>query len=417
MSTADDVRAWLEEQLAEVNEGGSASRILLEHKDATGRDTEIYTLRSGTPAWTTAEQMTGVLLHVSDRHCRGLIGQQSMRLLCFFGTSERPSRFLPFGMPGATQFGAIPGGFSTEGPTPVGQIQQSMRQAELIVQGAFSQNKHTFDIMVALIRDLSALVKDREEALRASNTELRDCWVAIKDMTAAFMEISTKIQVDVINAKRNAELLTDFAGLLPAAINGVTGKPIFPVAAADSEMLRKLVKLMDRAPGDVAGKLLEAGSQLAQEGGADGQAAWTLFMGRLDEIRKDGVTRAKRIEAMAGETAGTNFADALKNAAGRAVTSLREAGRKNDDEGGGGYSGSSHATEPAPALESPVVEHAPVEGGVAGGFAEFGEEFLAGLDDGSAGILIGMMRSKGRTDLADKAEKLRDVIKSRKASE
>ncbi len=408
------LQSFLEEQFNSVSEEGTPSKLLVEHEEASGLSKDFFALKSGTAAWTNPADMAATILRVADRDAKGRPGQQQYHLRVFFGASNQWSRSQPFGLAGVTQFGPIPGGFSTEGANPTGQLQQTMRQAELILQGSFAQNRHTFDIMVALIRDLSALLKDREEALKVAQTELHDCWVAIKELTASFMEIATKVQVDVINAKRNAELLTDAAGLLPAAINGVTGKPIFPVAAADSELLRKLVKVMDGVPGETAAGLLTAGSALAQAGGADGQAVWTLLMGRLEEIRKDGVARTKRIEQMAGEAEGISLADALTDAAGKAVVSLRDAGKKSGGNGGGNGNGS-HVIAPTPAPAA-APSQPTVEGEASSGFAEFGEGLLSALDEGTASMVVGMMRQKGRGDLADKAEKLRDVLRARAAS-
>lgn len=408
MSVHDDILSFLSDHLREPTEEGAVSKILVEHKDASGRDTDIFHIKSGTAAWQSAEHMTQAIVRVADRHARGLVGAQQYRVCLFFGASDRPSRQQPFGMAGITQFGPIPGGYSTEGANPTGQMQQTMRQAELIVQGAFSERKHTFETLMALIRDLASLVKDREEALKISNGELRDCWVAIKELTASFMEIATKVQVDVINAKRNAELLTDAAGLLPAAVNGVTGKAIFPVAAADTELMRKMVKVVDNAPG-AGEKMLEAMSKLAQDSGTEGQTAWAMFVGRLDEIRKDSLVRGKKIEQMAGEAAGTDYANALKDASGRAVTSLRNAGRKEETNG--------HAPPPAPTPAAEIAQPAQptVEGDAADPFAAFGEELLTALDGPLGEMALGALRSSGKTALADKAERLRDVLKARES--
>lgn len=406
----DEIRNWLTELLDEINEHGKLSLVVLNHCSATGGEIEIFPLKSTHPRWGDANNMAEMIFAVAARHARGLPGQQQFVLHGMFGeATSTPARLLPFGLPGALTFGAVPGGLSTEPPTLTGQAQQTMRHIELLIQGAFAKDKHATDTLMAITRDLTTRLGD-------SQNECRELMLALKECFATLMELQKRAQLDIIAAKQRAVLIQEFTRLMPAALNGVTGRNIFPVAAGDTALLRTMLRHLD----DDKMKMLAG---LAESQGPEAQQGWALLVNRFDQLRKEDELQDKKIEEMAGEHTGMDYAAAAGDAAGRVIKVLRrddKGGGSNGSNGsnghGGGGLGANGAAptkqlvegekkleptdekKPEPAVvdttAEPVIDNA----------ADFGRAFIDAAKESDIAGLAGIMRMQGKHDLADKME-------------
>ena len=404
----DEIRNWIAELLEEINEQGALSLILLSHSTAAGGETEIFSLKSTHPKWKDASAMAEILYAVASRHARGLPGAQQFVMHGAFGeATSSPTRMLPFNLPGLLTYGAVPGGLATEPPSMIGQTQQNMRHQEIILQGAFAKDKHATDTLLAINRDLTA-------RLAESQDENRQLMIALKECFATLMELQKRAQLDIIAAKQRAVLIQEFTRLMPAALNGVTGRNIFPVAAGDTALLRSMLKYMD----EDKMKMLAA---LAEEGGPEAQAGWAVLVNRFNQLRKEDELQDKKIEEMAGEQTGIDYAAAAGDAAGRVITVLRG---KKDGNGSNGSNGSNgHAPKlptvenkqlPAEKLETagPEVAVAEVveerasnaEASTTNASDLFGRAFIDAAKESDIAQLASIMRATGKADLAEKME-------------
>jgi dsDNA-binding SOS-regulon protein len=415
VNVLEDMTGWIAETTADVTERGAAKQISLMHLNGRGEEVEILSIQSNTPQWGKPADMAERLHAVAQRHARGIPGQQQFMLACLFATDTKPTRFLPFGMPGALQFGAFPGGgLSTEGPSPTGMVQQDMRLKEVIVQGAFAKDKHATDTLVALLKHTQA-------ALETAQGEVRDLWVALREVLVRLMEAERKAQLDIIAAKRNAVITQELIRLGPAMINGVTGRNIFPIAAASASALRGLNRILDATPG-----VREQLAALALQAGPDGQAAYVALNEQLEELARQDREQEKKVQELAGETVGDDYSEAMRDASGLVLKTLRESAR-HEKPNGVKQKGASAAeavrrvtsigeeepptnpvtlgerTEPAPApLPEAVTADATAEVNADAVYADFGESFFASAADHEIEMLAGMVAARGHADLAKK---------------
>lgn len=399
----EEIRNWLTELLEEINEGGKLSLVVLNHVSAQGGEVELFPLKSTHPKWGDAHIMAEMIFAIAIRHARGLVGQQQFMLHGMFGEqTSTPVRLLPFGLPGMLTFGAVPGGLATEPPTALGQAQQTMRHIELLIQGAFAKDKHATDTLLTISRDLTTRLSDSQD-------ECRQYMLALKECFATLMELQKRAQLDIIAAKQRAVLIQEFTRLMPAALNGVTGRNIFPVAAGDTALLRSMLRYID----DDKMKMLAA---LAEEGGPEAQAGWAVLVNRFTQLRKEDELQDKKIEEMAGEQTGMDYAAAAGDAAGKVIKILRR-----DDKGGNGSNGGSNghggglgngtpAKQLAEGAKTPEPEKKPEVVETTGAVIDsnpsdvFGRAFIDAAKPSDIVTLAGMMRATGKGDLADKME-------------
>ncbi len=417
----DRIYQFLQECLHEILEEGTPSQLVLQHSNAMGQDIVVLHIKSGTAQWTNEMQMADNFFRVAQRYASGMPGMQQMQLLCFFGTHDQPLRRLPFGMPGALQFGAVPGGLATEAPNGVGQTQQQMRLLEIIAQGSLTKDRHMFEMQVAWIAHLQEYIKDREARVRDAEGNERELYVALKGLVGTFVELSTKIQLEVIKAKNSAVLIQEMTRMLPFAINGVTGRTVFPVAAADSTMFRSLVRFIDSSGDDGKGKLIAELSKMATNAGPEAEGAFAMFLARLDEVRKELKADDNKIEALASEQTGTSYVDALRDAAGDAVRKLRKSnGPANGGaapaaptpaDGGGGPA--SPASPASAATVADVTQFVSPGATPAEDSALVDDLFAAGGD--AISMLIHGARGKGHATLADRLQARLDSFRAHTA--
>ena len=398
----DDIGNWITEQLTEINEKGAASQMMLFHVNGRGEEVEVYSMKSGTGKWSDVSAMTELFFTIAHRHARGLPGQQTFQLACVFGTDNKPTRFHPFTMPGALLFGPIPGGgLGTESPTPTGQTQQGMRLTEILVQGAFAERKHASEV-------LSAIVTDLRKALADSQGEVRDLWVALKEVLARLMEAERKAQLEVIAAKRNAMLVQELTRLGPAMVNGVTGRNIFPIDAASTSALRGLNKILDAMPG-----ARDHLASLATQAGPEAQAAYVSIDQQLQEIARQEAEQEKKVKELAGESVGDDYAEAIRDAGGQVIKILRKSARGDAPKNGDAKQLPEKSPIEVAAGPSPATS---VDVGDTSASATFGEEFFAAASDSDITSMAMLMRTRGATAAADAMVKGYEVYKQRAAA-
>lgn len=401
----DSIRSWLAESLAEITEDGALSFVCMQHQGGQGEQ-EIYSIKSGGPKWGDADAMADLLFTVAKRHAGGLVGVQSFMLHGCFGAATPlvPKRFLPFAVPGMLQYGPIVGGAAgmmTEAPTGVGMTQQSMRLLEVLAQGAFAERRAAGEAMMRLIVELRSALTDAQ-------AEGRELWIVLKEVFARLMEAERKVQFDIIAAKRNAALVQEFARYFPALLNGVTGRDIFPVAAGDTALMRGMARLIS----DDQLKLL---GRIAEAGGPEKAAEFAVLTNRLNDLRKEEAAHDAKIDELAGEALGNDYLNATRDAAGEIIRHLkRRVGAASEAaEAAANGERAPHVdvevvrdkpalaptsaptlapapTEPAPAPETPNVQH------------EFAEMFFGRAAEKDIEGLAGIMRMQGQGDLADK---------------
>ena len=233
----DTLHQWLVEQLeiVEGEEGHQLSIVGLKIL-AGGDEKPIYEMKAGQPRWGDAAAMADMLWMQATRTAKGVPGFCQFQAEAVFGTQQgtKPTRFLPFGIMGATQLGPAAGGtafggFATEAPTPFGQLGQQMRLSEMLVQGAFSLVTHVTNVMQRELERKDTRIEKMEH-------RLDEQWLALKQALLEIQNSAISNTMKTLQMEAVKKLIT----LAPGLVNMMTGRDVFPPSAVDSSLIEAL---------------------------------------------------------------------------------------------------------------------------------------------------------------------------------
>ena len=289
MITLDDIRAWTAERSGEVREEGGLSIVGLIHYSASGGETPLHAMTSKLPAdkWT-PETVAATHEGIASGHARGLNGVQQFQLVATFGATGKPVGFLPFQRVGGLSHGALPnGGLATEGPTATGLTQQAQRWGEIVLQGATQKD-------LALTQLMAGMLKESRDAYREIFAESRELFISLRNLSIETAAAQQDMTLKTILAKRNAVLAHQGMKMLPAALNGLTGKDIFPASSADTVHMTNIMKMFDE-------EQLKLYANAAAQKGPEAEAAFGLLVNRLAELRQRAAADDQKVRELVGE--------------------------------------------------------------------------------------------------------------------
>jgi hypothetical protein len=85
--------------------------------------------------------------------------------------------------------------------------------------------------------------------------------------------------------------------MTPALVNGISQSEIFPMASADTAILRGITRM-------ISPEQIKLVSGLAAQAGPDAQAAFAVFMNRLQELQKQDQTDAAKLKELQAQGLG-----------------------------------------------------------------------------------------------------------------
>jgi hypothetical protein len=327
----ETIRQWLESEFAAVEESGAVAIIGMVHHAHSG-PAQLHAMKVGHSKWGDADAMAHTFDSIASRHARGVSsgGAQQYELSICRGSDGRPTTVLPFVRVGSPNITGPSGSLATEPPTTVGQVQQGMRQAELVVQGMLGQIHPTFRVQGDLIDKLMKRLSEVDQ-------ENRELWVAAKGLLMELMKEKHADKMRELMAARMTEFAKHVMRLAPALLNMMTGREVFPLSPADTGILDTIAALA--TPEDV-----RALSAVLMTKGDEGAALATVLTDRFSTYhkrRKEEETAEQRL--IAGLPA-RSYEEAERDAAGDAMRVLRGGGGPkalpaNGKSGGGSSAG------------------------------------------------------------------------------
>ena len=239
MTGRDEIRDAIRERQADVEADGALSMCCLSHFNASGHEVALHVISAKSAGtWGDADKIADLLYSVARRHAGGLVGSQQFQLSFCYGASGKASRPLPFLMAGASQIQGTHG-LSTEPPTSSGMTQQAQRWGEMALQGATQKDLAVTQLMAGMIEELRDAYKDMF-------AESRELFLGLRRLSIETATAQQEQGLKLIMAKRNAALAHESFKMLPAALNGLTGKEIFPAATADTVHMKNIMRMFDR---------------------------------------------------------------------------------------------------------------------------------------------------------------------------
>ncbi len=344
MSGANDreeIKNFLEEQFAIVEEDGAVTLVTLVHHAHTGA-VDLHNMKVGHGKWTKADEMAHTFDGLAVRHARGIVGggAQQYELSVCRGTNSRPTAVLPFVRVGSANITGPGGSLATEPPTPMGQVQQGMRMGEQVVQGMIGQINPTFRVQGELIDRLMRRLAEVDQ-------ENRELWIACKDLLLDLHKTRHAEKLQELNAARLAEFQKQAMTLAPALLNMMAGREVFPLSTADTAILDTIAGWA--SPEDIR---MITGVLANKDGGPAIASALTE---RFDLYHKRKIAEAATEKRLIDGLPARTYEEAERDAAGEAMQALRgprsevlkalgEGRKSNGANGGNGHADAERPT-------------------------------------------------------------------------
>jgi hypothetical protein len=226
------LQSWIEEVARDDKDGRPISGLALEHVGPGNFRTGIHGVTFGSKAWTSDELAT-LFRHKADSYAQELEGTQQFILLAFYGQKEAEASH-PFKVDGEV----FRDGLGTEEAGPKGVIQQSMRHLEAMMKATFQKDATLFSEMTAVIRDLG--LRYRETA-----TEANDAIRLVHELMREKITAEANQEMKRLEFERASSERKQWIGMVPPAINQLTGREVFPQSFADSKLLDTIGDSLD----------------------------------------------------------------------------------------------------------------------------------------------------------------------------
>ncbi len=193
-----------------------------------GQEVELKTIKIGSRQWE-PKDLAELFESTAETFAGGVPGTQQFQVVAFYDDNERPQSFYPFRKTCDPEHDGI----TTEPPTPTGQLSQFMRHLE-------AKERMTSQYTVSIFSILERTVKVQADRIASLEKEQFDAVDLAKEMILKSAAQSHDREMELLKAKQSAGDREKVLALLPAVVNRVTGKEIFPQATADTALFENL---------------------------------------------------------------------------------------------------------------------------------------------------------------------------------
>lgn len=193
-----------------------------------GQEVELKTIKIGSRQWE-PKDLAELFESTAETFAGGVPGTQQFQVMAFYDDNERPQSFYPFRKTCDPEHDGI----TTEPPTPTGQLSQFMRHLE-------AKERMTSQYTVSIFSILERTVKSQADRIAMLEKEQFDAVDLAKEMILKSAAQSHDREMELLKAKQSAGDREKVLALLPAVVNRVTGKEIFPQATADTALFENL---------------------------------------------------------------------------------------------------------------------------------------------------------------------------------
>ncbi len=221
------IHQWLHDAMTDVGHETPCTAVSLMHMTGIQAD-ELKTVRfGGAKAWD-AKELYEMLRNIADTYAQELIGVQTFQILVHYGIEAKAKMpMLITGKLGESD------GLSTENPTPQGQVQQLMRQSEMVFQQCMRQtnvlNEHALRMVESLGNQNVRLQMENQEAY----TLMRE--IFMKQAEENHNQRMSELQFERASTERKKWL-----AFAPPLINTLLGREVFPQGTEDTALIEGL---------------------------------------------------------------------------------------------------------------------------------------------------------------------------------
>jgi hypothetical protein len=224
------LESWIEEAVTDAEKDKPCSGFVLVH--VAGAESEIDGIKFGSKAWT-AEDLASRFMHKAQSYSQELSGAQYFKLLAFYGEKEAGASH-PFKVDGEI----FHDGMSSEDASPKGMFAQAMRHTEAITRLTYEKDGMLFAQMGAVIKTLAENYKD-------ASHELRDATQIVHELVREKIQRESDNEMKRLEYERGTSERRALMGMVPPALNQLTGREIFPQGYADTKLLDTIGDSLD----------------------------------------------------------------------------------------------------------------------------------------------------------------------------
>jgi hypothetical protein len=144
------------------------------------------------------------------------------------------------------------GGLSTENPTPVGALQQTMRQKEDMFKAMMHQtlqlsrqSAEMVNAMGSMFVQMGRAAAEERNASAAVMRENRESFEIIREMMMKQINENRDHEMKTLEYQRSTEERRKLLGYAPVLVNTLTGREIFPQGTADTVLIEQIASAFD----------------------------------------------------------------------------------------------------------------------------------------------------------------------------
>lgn len=232
------IEQWIIEAHAagSVEDGyGQLTMVSLVHLKGIAEQ-EVVTIRlTGSKRWTPKDLAT-TLQKRAELYCEHLSGVQMFYLLGFYENRTEAQARRPYRVNGQTDLVESMGG--TEGPTPTGLTQQNMRHTEAMFQLSIRAMAQAYGAQENALNRLTQM----NEKLLGEVGESREI---IVNMMLEKANKTHEHNMEELRYRRSTEERGKILTQIPALVNTIFGREVFPQNTEDTALLNAIAEEMD----------------------------------------------------------------------------------------------------------------------------------------------------------------------------
>jgi hypothetical protein len=220
---------WIEEAIKDEEKEGGISQLALVHMVGQQQE-ELHTTKFSSGKSWTARQLAEMFRDRALTYCQDLPGNHTFCLFAFYGGRSEPEAKHPFMIHSQADSAMISG---TEPPTPEGRMMQSMRQSDNIFNQVYRRQQTLDDFSLRFM----AVQNDFLEKTLQDNREM---FTIMKDMMANAALNQHQHRMEEMKYERSTEERKKFITFLPALVNTILGKEVFPQSTEDTALIESI---------------------------------------------------------------------------------------------------------------------------------------------------------------------------------
>lgn len=234
MARKQSLQQFFEFALSDPDKPKALSMIALVHKVGM-RDEEVFSCAVGDGGRSPDPLKLAELFQSrADTYAQELPGVQMFQVLCFYGEDQRThgNRYII-----AVNNNQDPtqNGLWTENPDAQGQTMQRMRHTEWGMQQIFNRQATLDNYSLRMIEMMTAY----QGKLMHENAE---AYGIVKEMMMGKIADDREFQIRVMKEKEGAHTRQALMTAMPALINNITGKEVFPESAEDTAIISAIAE-------------------------------------------------------------------------------------------------------------------------------------------------------------------------------